>query len=230
MTHQAAPILVTGATGNTGRAIVDALVERGAPVRAMVRSEAGRGKLRPEVEGVVADFDDSAAIAVALDGAERAYLVTPSSEQAEELTFRRKHSARASRDCYRRGRWTACSRITHTTDAAKQQRYRQLSRRSLARRLIISTSSLATTPLPSLESTDVDHAYTDGAHAMPVPAEVAIHSVATVESRPVAHFLALLTPRRRRGADHDPEPRAARPNGTRASGRDDSACQPHRFA
>src|SRR5215469_13027901 len=84
MTQQAGPILVTGATGNTGRAIVDALVERGAPVRAMVRAEADRGKLRPEVEGVVADFDNSAAVAAALDGAERVYLVTPSSEQAEE--------------------------------------------------------------------------------------------------------------------------------------------------
>jgi uncharacterized protein YbjT (DUF2867 family) len=84
MTQQAGPILVTGATGNTGRAIVDALAERGAPVRAMVRTEADRSKLRAGVEVVVADFDDAAAVAAALDGAERAYLVTPSSEQAEE--------------------------------------------------------------------------------------------------------------------------------------------------
>jgi uncharacterized protein YbjT (DUF2867 family) len=84
MAQQEGSILVTGATGNTGRAIVDALVERGAPVRAMVRAEADRSKLSPEVEGVVADFDDSAAVAAALDGAERAYLVTPSSEQVEE--------------------------------------------------------------------------------------------------------------------------------------------------
>lgn len=84
MAQQEGSILVTGATGNTGRAIVDALVERGAPVRAMVRAESDRSKLRPEVEGVVADFDESAAVAAALDGAERAYLVTPSSEQVEE--------------------------------------------------------------------------------------------------------------------------------------------------
>jgi uncharacterized protein YbjT (DUF2867 family) len=84
MTQQAGPILVTGATGNTGRAIVDALAERGAPVRAMVRTEADHSKLRAGVEVVVADFDDTAAVAAALDGAERAYLVTPSSEQAEE--------------------------------------------------------------------------------------------------------------------------------------------------
>jgi uncharacterized protein YbjT (DUF2867 family) len=84
MTQQAGPILVTGATGNTGRAIVDALVERGTPVRAMVRAEADRSRLPAGVEVVVADFDETAAIAAALDGAERAYLVTPSSERAEE--------------------------------------------------------------------------------------------------------------------------------------------------
>src|SRR5215472_19041486 len=84
MKQQAGPILVTGATGNTGRAIVDALVERGAPVRAMVRTEADRSKLPRGVDVVVADFNETAGIAAALDGAERAYLVTPSSEQAEE--------------------------------------------------------------------------------------------------------------------------------------------------
>src|SRR5262249_5160332 len=84
MNQQAAPILITGATGNTGRAIVDALVARGAPVRAMVRTEGDRGKLPPGVEVVVADFDETAAIGAALDGAERAYLVAPSSERAEE--------------------------------------------------------------------------------------------------------------------------------------------------
>src|SRR5215472_12016417 len=84
MNQQAAPILITGATGNTGRAIVDALVARGAPVRAMVRTEGDRGKLPAGVEVVVADFDETAAIGAALDGAERAYLVTPSSEKAEE--------------------------------------------------------------------------------------------------------------------------------------------------
>jgi uncharacterized protein YbjT (DUF2867 family) len=84
MRQQAGPILVTGATGNTGRAVVDALIERGAPVRAMARTEADRGKLPAGVDVVIADFNNTAAVAAALDGAERAYLVTPSSEQAEE--------------------------------------------------------------------------------------------------------------------------------------------------
>ncbi len=84
MIQQSRPVLVTGATGNTGRAIVDELARRGAPVRAMVRAGADRAKLPAGIPVAVADFDDPASIAAALDGAERAYLVTPSSERAEE--------------------------------------------------------------------------------------------------------------------------------------------------
>jgi uncharacterized protein YbjT (DUF2867 family) len=84
MTQQGNPVLVTGATGNTGRAIVDALVGRGAPVRAMVRTEADRSKLPAGVPVAIADFDDPASITAALTGAGQAYLVTPSSERAEE--------------------------------------------------------------------------------------------------------------------------------------------------
>ena len=77
------PILVTGATGNTGRPLVEALVRTGAPVRAMVRDQASRAKLPDGVQVALADFEDPASLAAALDGAGRAYLVTPSSEQAE---------------------------------------------------------------------------------------------------------------------------------------------------
>ncbi len=83
MDQQTGPVLVTGATGNTGRAVLDALRGRGAPVRAMVRTEADRSKLPAGVPAVAADFDDAASMAAALAGAGRAYLVTPSSEQAE---------------------------------------------------------------------------------------------------------------------------------------------------
>ena len=77
------PILVTGATGNTGRPLVEALVRLGAPVRAMVRDRASQAKLPDGVQVAIADFDDPASLATALDGAGQAYLVTPSSEQAE---------------------------------------------------------------------------------------------------------------------------------------------------
>jgi uncharacterized protein YbjT (DUF2867 family) len=83
MNQQISPVLVTGATGNTGRAIIDALIQRGAPVRAMVRTAADSGRLPDGVAVAAADFDDPASVAAALDGAQRAYLVTPSSEKAE---------------------------------------------------------------------------------------------------------------------------------------------------
>jgi len=83
MTPPASPVLVTGATGNTGQAVVQALARRGVPVRAMVRAEADRGTLPAGVEVAVADFDHLASVAAALRGAGRAYLVTPSSERAE---------------------------------------------------------------------------------------------------------------------------------------------------
>lgn len=76
------PILVTGATGNTGRPLVEALARLGVPVRAMVRDPASRTTLPDGVQVAVADFDDAASLAAALDGAGQAYLVTPSSEQA----------------------------------------------------------------------------------------------------------------------------------------------------
>jgi len=83
MTKPASPVLVTGATGNTGRAVAEALARRGTPVRGMVRAEADRDRLPAGVQPVVADFDDPASVAAALHGARQAYLVTPSSERAE---------------------------------------------------------------------------------------------------------------------------------------------------
>ena len=84
MTQQDRPVLVTGATGNTGRPLLDALAGRRAQVRAMVHAEADRGKLPQGVETVVADFDGQASLRAALEGVGGAYLVTPSSERAEE--------------------------------------------------------------------------------------------------------------------------------------------------
>jgi uncharacterized protein YbjT (DUF2867 family) len=62
-------VLVTRATGNTGRPLVEMLSNRGVAVRAMVRSEAGREQLAGlAAEVVVADFDDPDAVSVALAG------------------------------------------------------------------------------------------------------------------------------------------------------------------
>jgi uncharacterized protein YbjT (DUF2867 family) len=78
------PVLVTGATGNTGRALLEDLTGRGVPARAMVRRDADRDRLPAGVQVAVADFDDGQAVAAALRGAGQAYLVTPSSERAAQ--------------------------------------------------------------------------------------------------------------------------------------------------
>ena len=82
-------ILVSGATGTTGSIVLRLLEERGAPVRAMVRREADAARIaQGPASAVVADFDDPAAIEAALDGVSRAYLVTPSSPEAEAQQIR----------------------------------------------------------------------------------------------------------------------------------------------
>jgi uncharacterized protein YbjT (DUF2867 family) len=81
--------LVTGATGNTGAALVERLLRRGVGVRAMVRTPAAAARFdNTAATPVVADFDDPGAVAAALTGVDRAYLVTPSSERAEAQQLR----------------------------------------------------------------------------------------------------------------------------------------------
>jgi uncharacterized protein YbjT (DUF2867 family) len=78
-------VLVTGATGSTGSALLELLVSRGVGVRAMVRREGDATRLAAMgVDAVIADFDDEAASGNALQGVDRVYVVTPSSERAED--------------------------------------------------------------------------------------------------------------------------------------------------
>jgi uncharacterized protein YbjT (DUF2867 family) len=75
-------VLVAGAAGNTGRPLVEELYRAGASVRAMVRNRGDA--VSGDAEKVVADFDDVESVRAALRGVGRAYLVTPSSERAEQ--------------------------------------------------------------------------------------------------------------------------------------------------
>jgi len=90
-------ILITGATGSNGGELLKRLSALGVPLRAMVRSTSGRANdLSRGVELVTADFDDGESIACALEGIERAFLVTNSSERAEEQQLRFVERARAA--------------------------------------------------------------------------------------------------------------------------------------
>lgn len=68
-------ILVTGATGRTGGAVVDELLAKGVPVRAAVRAEDARSAAleRKGAETVVADMFDPDQLVAAMRGTRRAY-------------------------------------------------------------------------------------------------------------------------------------------------------------
>jgi len=72
-------IVVTGATGKTGGAVVTQLLAEGFPVRAMVRTLDGRAEaLRSAgADVVVADLFDPDQLRAALQGAQRAYYMAP---------------------------------------------------------------------------------------------------------------------------------------------------------
>jgi uncharacterized protein YbjT (DUF2867 family) len=70
----AGPILVTGATGNVGGAVVEALAAEGVPVRALVRGDAPPG-LPAGAEAVRGDLGAPESLRDALAGAEAAFLL-----------------------------------------------------------------------------------------------------------------------------------------------------------
>src|ERR1700722_16577299 len=72
-------VLVTGATGDTGRATIEELLTRGHKVRALAHGRDNRSeKLREQgVEVVFGDLLDFGQVRSALDGVQRAYFVYP---------------------------------------------------------------------------------------------------------------------------------------------------------
>ena len=78
-------ILITGATGNVGTELARLLSTQGVPFRTMVRSPEAAQKIEAlaGAELVAGDFSAPEIVARALTGIERAFLLTPSSEQAE---------------------------------------------------------------------------------------------------------------------------------------------------
>ena len=83
-------ILVTGATGKNGPEILKRLSGRGERIRAMVHNPKNISTAMHNcaLEFVEADFDDPASLRKALNGVQRAFLVTNSSERVEERQLR----------------------------------------------------------------------------------------------------------------------------------------------
>lgn len=74
----AGPVLVTGATGKQGGAVAAALLERGVPVRALVRDPGAAAAIALRARGAVlarGDFDDPGSLRVACEGARAVFSV-----------------------------------------------------------------------------------------------------------------------------------------------------------
>jgi NAD(P)H dehydrogenase (quinone) len=81
-------ILVTGAGGKTGKAVLKALLARGAPVRAFVRGSAHQAAL-PAMgvsEVVIGEMDDAATLSRAAKGADAIYHICPN-VSPQEVAF-----------------------------------------------------------------------------------------------------------------------------------------------
>ena len=78
-------ILVTGASGNVGNAVLRDLLQAGAPVRAMYRSTEEAAKAPAGANPVIADFADRASLDRALSGVEKVFLVCAPIPQLVEL-------------------------------------------------------------------------------------------------------------------------------------------------
>jgi uncharacterized protein YbjT (DUF2867 family) len=74
----AGPVLVTGATGRQGGAVAAALLDRGVPVRALVRDPGAAAAIALRARGAVlvrGDFDDPGSLRVACEGARAVFSV-----------------------------------------------------------------------------------------------------------------------------------------------------------
>jgi uncharacterized protein YbjT (DUF2867 family) len=78
-------ILVTGASGNVGRAVLEELLRSSASVRSMYRSAGDAAKAPAGTNPVIADFADRVSLERALDGVDRVYLVCSPIPQLVEL-------------------------------------------------------------------------------------------------------------------------------------------------
>ena len=79
-------ILVAGATGRTGSEVVKALIGKGEQVRALVRDPERAGAIQgPGVELVVGDVEKPETWDAALQGVDKAFLLSPEGPQMAEL-------------------------------------------------------------------------------------------------------------------------------------------------
>jgi len=78
-------ILITGASGNAGGAVLRGVLKSGSDVRAMVRSKEDTAKVPQGATPVIADFADKLSLRRALEGVDTVYLVCSPVRELVEL-------------------------------------------------------------------------------------------------------------------------------------------------
>jgi uncharacterized protein YbjT (DUF2867 family) len=91
-------ILITGATGNVGSQLVRRLAALNTPFKALVRNSDNIELLKslPQAEIIIGDLADEPKLIDAMQGIEKAFLLTNSSEHAELLQLNFVHAAHRS--------------------------------------------------------------------------------------------------------------------------------------
>ena len=78
--------IILGASGQVGSAIVDFLIEKGEPVKGVVRDNRKAGDLKKKgAEVSIADYFDVKALKLALKGGDIVFLLTPESPTSEDI-------------------------------------------------------------------------------------------------------------------------------------------------
>jgi uncharacterized protein YbjT (DUF2867 family) len=85
LNKEKAMILITGASGTVGRAVLDEVRKTGTPFRAMYRDAADAKKAGAGITTVVADFADKESLRPALDGFDAVFVVCSPIPQLVEL-------------------------------------------------------------------------------------------------------------------------------------------------
>lgn len=95
--NQQPTILITGATGANGSELLKLFAARSIPVRALTRSaKRAQAIASPSTEIVEGDFSDPNSLRAALKGIERAFLLSPSTEDAQQQQIAFVQAARSS--------------------------------------------------------------------------------------------------------------------------------------
>lgn len=89
-------LLVTGATGNVGRAVLNELAGRSVPVRAFVRDPHKLSPVAENIEVVIGDIFDDESLRRAFEGVEAAFLASAWSPRMAELHLRCVMAAKAA--------------------------------------------------------------------------------------------------------------------------------------